>query len=227
MIGQWNVRTLREPSRLAQLESQFEKLNVAVLGISEMRWRGKGQLASANGNVVLYSGKDDRLESGVGFIIAKDLKMSLKDWSPVSDHIITPRFFFTKIGKCLSVIQCYAPTEEADDGSKDEFYEKLTSSIQKLPNRDILVLTGDFNAKISSDNLGLTRIMGKHGIGIRNDNGERFIELCQTFDLVIGGTLFPQKNIHKYTWTSPSDNTKNQIDHIWRELISTATTSLW
>ncbi|XP_073821605.1 uncharacterized protein [Musca autumnalis] len=51
-------------------------------------------------------------------------------------------------------------------------------------------------------------------MGIMNDNGERFVELCQAAQLVIGGSIFPHKRIHKYTWTSPDGNTQYQIDHI-------------
>ena len=47
-----------------------------------------------------------------------------------------------------------------------------------------------------------------------NDNEERLIGLCEQNDLIIGGTLFPHKKIHKITWTSPDGNTKEQLDHI-------------
>ncbi|XP_070138490.1 craniofacial development protein 2-like [Drosophila bipectinata] len=73
---------------------------------------------------------------------------------------------------------------------------------------------GDFNAKIGTNNNGLETIMGRHGVGTRSNNGDRLIDLCQTFQLVIGGTVFPHKEIHKYTWTSPNGHTRNQIDHI-------------
>jgi hypothetical protein len=45
-------------------------------------------------------------------------------------------------------------------------------------------------------------------------NGERLIDLCEESDLVIGGTLFQHKTIHKLTWTSPDGRTKSQINHI-------------
>ena len=57
-------------------------------------------------------------------------------------------------------------------------------------------------------------VMGRHGHGVRNENGERFIELCQDHGMVIGGTLFSHKAIHKTTWVSPDGNTKNQIDYL-------------
>ncbi|XP_063960175.1 craniofacial development protein 2-like [Lytechinus pictus] len=47
-----------------------------------------------------------------------------------------------------------------------------------------------------------------------NDNDERLIDLCAANDFVIGGTIFPHKDIHKRTCTSPNNRDKNQIDHI-------------
>ena len=46
-----------------------------------------------------------------------------------------------------------------------------------------------------------------------NDNGERFADLCASNQLVIGGSIFPHKRIHKATWISPDHVTENQIDH--------------
>ena len=70
------------------------------------------------------------------------------------------------------------------------------------------------NAKVGSRNTDCEQVMGKHGVGVRNDNGERLVEFCSLNDMVICGTIFPHKNIHKTTWTSPDDKTTNQIDHI-------------
>ncbi|XP_054732456.1 craniofacial development protein 2-like [Anastrepha obliqua] len=53
--------------------------------------------------------------------------------------------------------------------------------------------------------------MWQYGNGSRNNNGSRLIDVCQTFQLVIGG---PSSIIHKFTWTSPSGRTCNQVDHI-------------
>ncbi|GFR99482.1 craniofacial development protein 2 [Elysia marginata] len=73
---------------------------------------------------------------------------------------------------------------------------------------------GDFNAEIGADNKGYEEIMGTHGIGQMNENGERFADLCALNQMVIGGSIFPHKNIHKVTWRSPDHTTENQIDHI-------------
>ena len=47
-----------------------------------------------------------------------------------------------------------------------------------------------------------------------NENGERLADICGLNDLVIGGTIFEHKEIHKLTWISPDGNVKNQIDHV-------------
>ena len=83
---------------------------------------------------------------------------------------------------------------------------------------------GDFNAKIGDVNLGLKNVMGRHGLDTRNENGDMFIDLCVNYNLVIGGSLFPHKAIHKATWVAPNQRTFNQIDHVaiskkWRSLL--------
>ncbi|VDP54835.1 unnamed protein product [Schistosoma margrebowiei] len=114
----------------------------------------------------------------------------------------------------MNIIQCYAPTNDYNEDAKDQFYDRLQSIIEKCPTKDLTILMGDFNAKVGTDNTGYEDIMGRHGLGERNENGERFANLCAFNKLVIGGTLFPHKRIHKATWTSPDHTMQNQIDHI-------------
>ena len=77
---------------------------------------------------------------------------------------------------------------------------------------------------VGSDNSGYERSMGIHGLGSQNENGERLCEFCEINGLVITGTLFPHKDIHKATWTSANGRVCNQIDHLlisgqWRSSV--------
>ena len=74
--------------------------------------------------------------------------------------------------------------------------------MDKLPRRDVKILMSDLNAKVGADNTNRELIMGKHGVGIEDDNRELLTEFCTFNDLVIGGTVFQHKQIHKTTWTS-------------------------
>nr|KAG5700280.1 hypothetical protein BaRGS_022907 [Batillaria attramentaria] len=97
---------------------------------------------------------------------------------------------------------------------KNDFYQQLQTVIDRGGAKDMTILMGDFNAKIGSDNTGYEDTMGTHGLGQMNEDGERFADFCALNQLVIGGSIFPHKRIHKATWRSPDHVTENQIDQI-------------
>ena len=83
------------------------------------------------------------------------------------------------------------------------FTDSLQSVLDKNPRHDILLMIGDFNARVGNNNTNREIVMGRHGIGEITDNGERLVGIYEENNLIIGGTLFQHKTIHKLTWTSP------------------------
>ena len=76
----------------------------------------------------------------------------------------------------VTIVQVYAPTEEKTDEEKEEFYIRLKEVIRSVKQHDMLLLMGDFNAKIGQDD-GIWRdIMGVFGVGTRNNNGLRLLD---------------------------------------------------
>ena len=127
----------------------------------------------------------------------------------------------------ITVIQVYAPTSNAEEAEVEWFYEDLQDLLELTPQKDVLFIIGDWNAKVGSQETpGVT---GKFGLGIRNEAGQRLIEFWQENALVIANTLFQQHKRRLYTWTSPDGQHWNQIDYIlcsqrWRSSIQSAKT---
>lgn len=210
-IGLWNVQTMWQVGRLAEVSREMKRYRLDILGLSETRWNGFGEIRTQEGDTLLYSGREEEHREGVGLLITQKTRKSLIEWYPVSERIVVARF--ASRVRPITLVQCYAPTETGDEEDKEQFYGQLHRTLLKAKKRDILVVMGDLNAKVGNDNQGVENIMGRHGIGTRNENGERLIELCSNHRLVIGGTIFPHKNCHKVTWVSPDHRTENQIDH--------------
>ena len=81
------------------------------------------------------------------------------------------------------------------------FYEDLQELLELTPIKDVLIIIGDWNAKVGSQETpGVT---GKFGLGTRNEARQRLIEFCQENALLITNTLFQQHKRRLYTWTSP------------------------
>ena len=166
------------------------------MGISETHWTGQGKLQIAEGETIIYSGREDDIHrAGVGKLISQDAAGALIEWTQVSERLIQARFQSRHIK--LTVIHVYAPTEDAaDEETKDEFYARLQEVLDKRNKHDMLAITGDMNAKVGEENTNYERVMGKHGLGVRNGNGEKLCDMCDMNELVITGTLFLHKIIH-------------------------------
>ena len=98
----------------------------------------------------------------------------------------------------ITVIQVYVPISNTE-AEVEGFYEDLQDLLELTPQKDVLFIIGDWNAKVGSQETpGVT---GKFGLGVQNEAGQRLIELCQENALVIANTLFQHKR-RLYTWTS-------------------------
>ena len=213
LIGFWNVQTMYEQGRLAQVIAEMKRYKLDILGVSESRWTKSARMKTTTGETVLYSGREDDLHhEGVAIIMKKGMEKYLMEWKPVNSRIIQARLKGRQTN--LSIIQCYAPTNDSNDRDKEAFYEQLQATFENVHGRDLLLVMGDVNAKVGSDNLNFERVMKREGCGVQNDNGERLVEWCAFNNIIIGGTLFPHHNIHKLTWTSPNGRDQNQVDHL-------------
>lgn len=190
-------------------------MKLEILGLSEVRWPNFGEHRIPSGQILLYSGlrgEHAPRHRGVGFLLSAQAYAALMKWEPINERIIVARFR-TRV-RNLTIVQCYAPTDAAELQDKENFYSQLNAVVDKIPKGDIKIYMGDFNAKIGSDNSSYEPVMGRHGLGEMSENGELLAEFCGNNDMVIGGSLFPHRPVHKVTWVSRDGFTENQIDHI-------------
>ena len=99
---------------------------------------------------------------------------------------------------------------------------KTYNLLELTPQKDVLFIIWDWNAKVGSQEIHA--VTGKFGLGVHNEAGQRLIEFFQEKALVITNTFFQQHKRKLYTWTSPDGQYQNQIDYIlcsqrWRRSI--------
>ena len=74
----------------------------------------------------------------------------------------------------ITVIQAYAPTSNAEEVEVERFYEHLQDLLELTPQKDVLFIIGNWNAKVESQETpGVT---GKFDLGVQNEAGQRLIE---------------------------------------------------
>ncbi|XP_062566445.1 uncharacterized protein LOC134228767 [Saccostrea cucullata] len=185
-----------------------------VLGIRECRWTDCWTNIESTGEVIVYSGRrDNQHDERVAIILSKTAAKSLVEYHHVNERIIRVGLKTKPVQ--TSIIQVYAPTNEAENDIKEEFYEALQAEFQKAPKQELTIIMGDLNAKAGSDNVGYERVMGRNGCGSMNENGEYFTEFCgnNTWSLVEYCS-----SIRRYT--------NSQKCHLDGEIKTKSTTSL-
>ena len=115
----------------------------------------------------------------------------------------------------LIVIVCYGPTIEADIQINEDFWNTLTSMTNGFRERERKFLIGGFNAEPESNEENEHLCIGPFGFGEENDNLENPLNLYDANKLMIGGTLFRHRFVHRYSFNLPDKNCwKKMLGHV-------------
>lgn len=140
-IGPWNICTMYQAGKASQIAVEMKQYNLSIIGLSDIRWTQAGKTKLSSGETVIYSGhnQDNAPNTqGVGIMLSREAARSLMEWKAVSPRIITARLFSKP--KKVTIIQCYSPTNDAEQLTKDNFYDILQQVINKQRKKDIILL---------------------------------------------------------------------------------------
>ena len=114
---------------------EMGKYKLDILGIRECRWTGSGRMCTKSeageSYTITYSGQRDTHHRGVALIMNKQSVSTLMEWEPIHERLIKA-CFNSKFCK-LTIIQCYAPTNDSEDEVKEDWYEQLPAEVATVP----------------------------------------------------------------------------------------------
>ena len=183
-IETWNVRSTNQ-GKLEVVKQKIARVNVDILGISELRWTGMGEF-NLDDHYIYFCGQESLRGNGIAIIVNKRVQNAVLGCNLKNDRMTSVRFQGKPFN--ITVIHIYAPTSNAEEAEFERFYEDLQDFLELTPKKDVLFIIGDWNAKVGSQETpGVT---GKFGLGVQNEAGQMLIQFGQENTLVITNTLF-------------------------------------
>lgn len=214
-LGTINVRTGKEDQKLEQIIREIRKANLTICGLQEVRRIKTGSVLIQNeGNKyeIYWSGHSLKRIHGVGIVFKTDKHLIVEEVINVNARIIVADVNVK--GCSLRIINCYAPTEEDSESSKNLFYTTLKKQFSVEKPRKVICM-GDFNATTSAAwyNSSLRENVIIDNLEV-NDNGQRFHDFFNNLKLSVLNTWFTHKKCRRITWHSPDGRTKKVYDFV-------------
>ena len=142
-IGTWNVRSMNQ-GKLEVVKQEMVRVNINILGISELKWTGMGEFNSDD-HYVYYYGEESLRTNGVVLIVNKRVWKAVLGCSLKNDRMISVHFHSKTFN--IMVIQAYAPNSNTEEAEVDWFYEDLQDLLELTPKKDVLFIKGTWMQK--------------------------------------------------------------------------------
>ena len=110
-IGTWNVRSMNQ-GKLEVVKQEIGRVNVDILGISELKWTGMGEFNSDD-HYIYYCGQESLRRNGVSIMVNKRVRNAVLGCNLKNDRMISVRFQSKPFS--ITVIQVYAPTSNTEE----------------------------------------------------------------------------------------------------------------
>jgi exonuclease III len=222
-FGGWNVRSCFHFAKQQLIIKQLLKYKIQIAALCETGLYDSG-IKQIGDYTLIYSGmssvKKTRSAHGVGVCLDKTAtsvwKTSGSEWEAVDERIIKVRLSCTPI--TVTFIAVYAPVNPSNltmIQASERFYTGLQETIDRVPKGDMIILMGDFNARIGQQQRQLTafRNVGPYTVDMINDNGERLVDFCTVNNVVVTNTFYEHKAVYQTSWMHPGTKKWHLLDY--------------
>jgi exonuclease III len=189
----------------------MQKNEVSVLGVSEVRWRGQGEIKS--GDFTVYYSGGERAEKIVAIVVHGSIVRSVVKKIIYNDRTIAIKLQAEPIN--ILIVQVYMPTSEHEDDEVEELYgiiEEILEEDGKGVTNTIIM--GDWNSFVGDKSF--RDIAGPHGLGRNNHRVQMLIKLSERNVLNVTNTWFkkPKRRLYEHRWKTPGDRSRHHLDYI-------------
>ena len=126
--------------KLEMVKQEMARVNVDILGISELKWTRMGEFNSDD-HYIYYCGQESFRRKGVAIMVNKRVWNAVLGCSLKNDRVISVRFQGKPFN--ITVIQFYALTSNAEEAEVEWFYKDLQDLLELTPQKDVLFIIGD------------------------------------------------------------------------------------
>ena len=150
--------------KLEVAKQEMARVNIDILGISELKWTGMGEFNSDD-HYIYYCGQESLRRNGVAIIVNKRVQNAALGCNLRNDRMISVHFQGKPFS--ITVIQVYALSSNAEEAEDEQFYEVLQDLLELTSKKDALFIIGDWNARVGSQET--PGVKGKFGFGVQNE----------------------------------------------------------
>ena len=121
--------------KLEVVKQEIARVNINILGISELKWSGMGEFNSDE-HYIYYCGQESLRRNGVALIVNKRVQNAVLGYSLKNDRMISVHFQGKPFN--ITVIQVYAPSSNAEEAEIERLYEDLQDLLEEMWQKPVL-----------------------------------------------------------------------------------------
>ena len=208
-----NVGTMR--GRSHEVSLMLARRNADICCVQEVRYKSDSTTTLGVGTQKYKFWYSSNLSgaNGVGILMRQELAENVIEVERFCDRIMRIKMV---LGRAIyHVFSVYAPQAGRPTVEKDDFREKLEDILAAINDEEGVIIGGDLNCHLGTDNTGYEEVMGLYGYGVQNEDGVALLDVCKNHHLKVANTIFrkaPEKLI-----TYKSGGVSTQIDLIlWK-----------